>query len=136
MRAAETQHFTRRNIRCRRDITHLLARVDLLGARASNITPDFDTSRRLTTMVKRVRSRAKSTFCYDQCLREDVRIDGTDTLVLYHLYRAMDMLEAHKQDIEQALYFRLADPLNLDVELIFYDKRGMSKSDRSEPHRS
>src|SRR2546425_4687653 len=33
----------------------------------------------------------------------------------------MDVLEAHKEDIEQALYFRLADLLTLDVELIFYD---------------
>ena len=33
----------------------------------------------------------------------------------------MDILEAHKDAIEQALYFRLADLLTLDVELIFYD---------------
>jgi hypothetical protein len=33
----------------------------------------------------------------------------------------MDVLEAHKEDIEQALYFRLADLLHCDVELIFYD---------------
>src|SRR5207245_2502121 len=59
-------------------------------------------------------------YCYEQWLREDVRIAGTDMLDLHHLYRAMDVLEAHKEDIEQALYFRLADLLNLDVELIFY----------------
>lgn len=33
----------------------------------------------------------------------------------------MDVLEAHKEGIEQALYVRLADLLKLDVELIFYD---------------
>ena len=33
----------------------------------------------------------------------------------------MDLLEAHQDGIEQALYFHLADLLNLDVELIFYD---------------
>jgi hypothetical protein len=33
----------------------------------------------------------------------------------------MDLLEAHKDGIEPALYFRLADLLNLDGELIFYD---------------
>ena len=60
-------------------------------------------------------------YCYEQWLREDVRLDGTDNLALHHLYRAMDLLEAHKDAIEQALYFRLADLLNLDVELIFYD---------------
>ena len=57
---------------------------------------------------------------YEQWLREDVRLDGTDTLALHHLYRAMDGLEAHKEAIEHALYVRLADWLNLDVALIFY----------------
>jgi hypothetical protein len=33
----------------------------------------------------------------------------------------MDVLEAHKEAIEQALSFRLAGLLTLDVELIFYD---------------
>ena len=47
-------------------------------------------------------------YCYEQWLREDVRIEGTDTLNLHHLYRAMDLLEAHKDSMEQALDFRLA----------------------------
>jgi len=42
-------------------------------------------------------------------------------LELQHLYRAMDFLEANKAVIEEAIYFRTADLLNLDVELIFYD---------------
>jgi len=50
-----------------------------------------------------------------------VRIEGTETLALHHLYRAMDFLEQHKDAIEQAVYFRMADLLNVDVELIFYD---------------
>jgi hypothetical protein len=50
-----------------------------------------------------------------------VRIDGTNSLALHHLYRAMDVLEAHKEAIAQALYCRLADLLSLAVELMFYD---------------
>jgi transposase len=46
---------------------------------------------------------------------------GTQSLDLHHLYRAMDILEAQKDEIEHALYFRLTDLLTLDVELIFYD---------------
>ena len=60
-------------------------------------------------------------YCYEQWLREEVRIEGADTLELHHLYRAMDFLEANKSAIEEAIYFRMADLLNLDVELIFYD---------------
>ena len=33
----------------------------------------------------------------------------------------MDFLEAHKEALEEGLYFRLADLLALDVELVFYD---------------
>jgi len=83
---------------------------------------DFPVERALFAMVaNRACAPCSKLYCYEQWLREDVRIDGTDTLALHHLYRAMDILEAHKDGIEQALYFRLADLLNLDVELIFYD---------------
>jgi hypothetical protein len=33
----------------------------------------------------------------------------------------MDFLEAEKAAIERAIYFRVADLLSLDVDLIFYD---------------
>jgi len=83
---------------------------------------DFAVERALFAMVaNRACAPCSKLYCYEQWLREDVRIAGTATLDLHHLYRAMDVLEAHKDGIEQALYFRLADLLNLDVELIFYD---------------
>jgi Transposase DDE domain len=83
---------------------------------------DFAVERALFAMVaNRACAPGSTLYCYEQWLREDVRLDGTDTLALHHLYRAMDVLEAHKEAIEHALYFRLADLLKLDVELIFYD---------------
>src|SRR5262245_39361140 len=83
---------------------------------------DFAVERALFAMVaNRTCAPSSKLYCYEQWLREDVRLDGTDTLALHHLYRAMDVLEAHKEAIEHALYFRLADLLSLDVELIFYD---------------
>jgi Transposase DDE domain len=83
---------------------------------------DFPVERALFAMVaNRACAPGSKLHCYEQWLREDVRIEGTNTLALHHLYRAMDLLEAHKDGIEQALYFHLADLLNLDVELIFYD---------------
>jgi transposase len=42
-------------------------------------------------------------------------------LAFHHLYQAMDWLEATKDDFESALYVRLADLLNVDVELMFSD---------------
>jgi len=44
-------------------------------------------------------------------LQEDFRIEGTQALKLQHLYRAMDFLEANKEAIEKAIYFRMADLL-------------------------
>lgn len=83
---------------------------------------DFALERALFAMVaNRACTPSSKLYCYEQWLREEVRIDGTESLALHHLYRAMDLLEAHKEDLEKALYFRLADLLNLDVELIFYD---------------
>jgi hypothetical protein len=60
-------------------------------------------------------------YCFEQWLREDIRIVGTEKLDLQHLYRAMDFLESEKEAIEKAVYFNLADLMHLDVDLIFYD---------------
>jgi hypothetical protein len=59
--------------------------------------------------------------CDEQWWRDDGRIAGTAPLAFQHLYRAMDVLEAHQDEIKQALYVRRADLLHLDVELLFSD---------------
>jgi hypothetical protein len=82
----------------------------------------FDVERALFVMVaNRACAPASKLYCHEQWLKEDVRIAGTEDLDLQHLYRAMDFLEAHKEAIEQAIFYRVADLLNLDVEVIFYD---------------
>jgi hypothetical protein len=64
---------------------------------------------------------ASKLYCCEQWLREDVRLAGADALELHHLYRAMDLFEAHKAALEQAIFFQVADLFSCDVELIFYD---------------
>ena len=82
----------------------------------------FDVERALFAMVaNRALAASSKLYCYEQWLSEDIRIDGTQQLGLQHLYRAMDVLEANREAIEKAIYFRMADLLNLDVELVFYD---------------
>ena len=82
----------------------------------------FDVERALFAMVaNRALAPCSKLYCYEQWLREDIRIKGTEPFKLQHLYRAMDVLEANKEMIEKAIYFRMADLLNLDVELVFYD---------------
>jgi transposase len=59
--------------------------------------------------------------CYERWLREDVYFPEAEAIELQHLYRAMDFLADHKEAIEEELYWRLADLLSMDVDLIFYD---------------
>jgi len=59
--------------------------------------------------------------CYERWMREDVYFPEAQAIGLHHLYRAMDFLAEHKGEIEEVLYWRLADLLSLDVDLIFYD---------------
>jgi hypothetical protein len=61
----------------------------------------FDVERALFAMVaNRACVPCSKLYCYEQWLREDVHIEGTDELELHHLYRAMDFLERHREDIE------------------------------------
>lgn len=60
-------------------------------------------------------------YCWEQWLREEVFLPGADVLQLHHLYRGMDFLEKHKETIEKSIYFKMADLMNADVDLIFYD---------------
>ncbi len=91
---------------------------ELLGKRKF----DFDVERALFAMVaNRACAPASKLYCYEQWLAEDARVADTQALELHHLYRAMDFLEANKSAIEEAIYYRMADLFNLDVELIFYD---------------
>ena len=91
---------------------------EVLGARKLG----FPVERALFAMVaNRACAPCSKLYCFQQWLAEEVRIEGTEGLALHHLYRAMDFLEANKEAIEEAIYWRIADLLNLDVELIFYD---------------
>jgi len=82
----------------------------------------FDMERAAFAMVaNRALAPCSKLYCFEQWLREDIRIEGADKLELQHLYRAMDFMEAEKDAIEEAVYFNLADLMHLDVDLIFYD---------------
>jgi len=42
-------------------------------------------------------------------------------LKLKHMYEAMDLLHEHSPEVEEAVFFKVADLFNLEVDLIFYD---------------
>ena len=95
---------------------------ELIGELLDKRKFEFSVERALFAMIaNRACAPSSKLYCHEQWLAEDVRIESTGELELQHLYRAMDFLEANKDALEEGLYFRMADLLNLDVELVFYD---------------
>lgn len=95
---------------------------EVLGKQAKSRRLGFDVERALFAMVaNRACAPCSKLYCWEQWLKEEVRIPGTEKLSLQHLYRAMDFLEANKEPIEREIFHRVADLLNLDVEVVFYD---------------
>ena len=96
--------------------------ADAIAEAAAGTKLEFNVERALFAMVaNRAVAPCSKQYCYEQWLREDVRVEGTAELELHHLYRAMDFLEAHREAIERHVYFHVSDLLNLDVDLVFYD---------------
>jgi transposase len=60
-------------------------------------------------------------YCHEQWVPEEVYLPRAAALELHQFYFAMDALERYKAEIEKAIYFRTADLLKADVDLIFYD---------------
>jgi hypothetical protein len=50
-----------------------------------------------------------------------VYLPSCQGLKLRHMYKAMDLLHAHAEQIEKTVFFQVADLFNLEVDLIFYD---------------
>jgi len=78
-------------------------------------------------------------YCWEQWLRDEVYLPSCKDLELHHLYRAMDFFEDHKEQLERAIYFRMADLMNADVDLIFYDTTSLhfevDEEDEAELHK-
>jgi transposase len=82
----------------------------------------FSLERALFALVaNRATAPCSKLYCYEQWLREDVHLVGTADLALHHLYRAMDFLEAHKDAVEESIFFQVSNLLNLEVDILFYD---------------
>lgn len=75
----------------------------------------------LAMTANRLARPASKLACYDHWLADDVYWPEAKTLVLEHLYRALDFLLRHIEAIEQELFYRTADLFNADVDLIFWD---------------
>jgi len=57
----------------------------------------------------------------EEWVREDVALGNPEPIELQHLYRAMDVLLEYLEIIHKEVFFAVADLLNLEVDLIFFD---------------
>lgn len=57
----------------------------------------------------------------EEWVREDVALGNPQPIELQHLYRAMDVILEYRETIHKEVFFAVADLLNLEVDLIFFD---------------
>jgi hypothetical protein len=57
----------------------------------------------------------------EEWVRDDVALGNPEPIALQHLYRAMDVLLEHREAIHREVFFSVADLLNLEVDLLFFD---------------
>jgi hypothetical protein len=99
-----------------------LGLAEIIRRHAAQSRLGFDVERALFAMVaNRAVAPCSKLYCWQQWLQEDVWIPGAGGLELQHMYRALDFLEQNRLSIEEEIYFRVSDLLNLEVNLIFYD---------------
>jgi transposase len=97
-----------------------IGQVLLNQARSKKTAASFE--RALFAMVaNRCLSPYSKLYCWEQWLREEVFLPSARALDLHHLYFAMDFLEQHKPEVEKSVYFAMADLMNADVDVVFYD---------------
>ena len=97
-----------------------LDQVILSRARGKVTGPAFE--RAIFAMVaNRALNPYSKLYCWEQWVKEEVYLPSAQGLALHHLYFAMDFIEDHKEELEKAIYFKMADLMNTDVDVIFYD---------------
>lgn len=57
----------------------------------------------------------------EEWVREDVALGNPEPIEIQHLYRAMDVLLEYREIIHEKVFWSVADLLNLEVDLIFFD---------------
>jgi len=83
---------------------------------------EFEVEAALKVMVFNRLSNPKSEAALDQWARQQY-IPGVDPSLIgkHHYYRALDLLCDVKEQLEQWVFARITDLLNLDLSLVFYD---------------
>lgn len=79
----------------------------------------------LAMTANRLCAPASKLGVWDRWLKE-VYLPSARGLRLEHMYDAMDVLYENSAAVEQAVFFKVADLFNLEVDLVFYDTTSVS----------
>jgi hypothetical protein len=91
--------------------------VELLAERAY----ERDVERLLFAMIANRALAPRSKLALERWVGRKVAIDGLETVAVHNLYRAMDVLVEHGEELQRAVFFATASLLNLEVDLLFLD---------------
>jgi len=83
--------------------------------------------RALFAMVANRALAPASKLATHERLQQEVALPGTEGVELHHLYRAMDLLVEAGEPLQRAIYFSVADLLQLEVDLLFLDTTTRSR---------
>ncbi len=81
----------------------------------------FDVRAAIKGMVFNRSIDGKSKLSTYEWLEKEVHFPEGNELELHHLYRALDFLVEHKEELESSLYGRLTDLLTFNTSVVFYD---------------
>jgi hypothetical protein len=91
--------------------------AELLAARAYG----SDVERLVFAMVASRALAPRSKLALARWVGRKVALDGLAAVAVHNLYRAMDFLIEHGEEVQKAVFFSTASLLNLEVDLLFLD---------------
>ena len=80
-----------------------------------------DVERLLFALVANRALDPRSKLALERWVGARVAIEGLPSVRVHALYRAMDFLHAHADEVQEAVFFSVATLLNLEVDLLFFD---------------
>jgi hypothetical protein len=80
-----------------------------------------DVERVLFALVANRALDPRSKLGVERWVGRKVHIEGLCEVQAHTLYRAMDFLLAHEEELQKAVFFSVANLFNLEVDLIFFD---------------
>lgn len=80
-----------------------------------------DCERLIFSMVANRCLDPRSKLAMENWVGKRVHISGLEEINVQNLYRAMDFLVEHEEEIQREVFFSVANVLNLQVDLLFFD---------------